>query len=124
MASRFAVCIHRNPIRVGGLHIVVRCMRIRSSDYDHVQFSATGHQFTERVPIAEPGTAMMEWNFRRVVGDTTASTEADCIRPSAFEVIEPESKIKGPRIILDQRELRPTHWLIDPTRSEERRVGK
>ena len=91
-----------------------------------LQLPATGHEFTKHVVFAKPRTAMMERHLRRIIGHATSRAEAHRVGAGALEVFEPELGIELARVILDQRELRPAHGLVHPTRrrrSHRWRIG-
>jgi len=57
---------------------------------------------------------MVEGDRRRIVGHAAARAEAGSIRVRPPEEVEPELRVIALRIILDQGELRPAHWLVEP----------
>src|SRR6185312_115820 len=105
-----------DPIRVGSLQVVIGRMRIGADDDHHSQLAAAGNQLSENIPVPQPSAAMMKWNLRGVIRDTSAATQASRIGTGAFEIVEPKSQIELPRIILDQSKLGPAHGFIDPRR--------
>jgi hypothetical protein len=64
--------------------------------------------------------SMMERNIRRVIRDAASRAQADGVGMGAFEIVEPELKVELARIVFDERELRPTHRLVDPAWSRRR----
>jgi len=104
-------------------------MGIGPGDHNHSEFAATGDKLAERITIAEPLAAMVERKVRRIIRDASTRAQADGIRPSALEVIEPEWQVEAAGVLFDEGELRPTKRARDPGRSDEsirqglRRVG-
>ena len=116
MAARFARRIHRNPIRVRRLHVVVGRVRIGAADDDHTQPAAAGNEFAEEVAIAKPRATVVERELGRVIRHAAARAEADRVGVSASEVIEPELEVELAWVIIDERELCPAHRSVHPTR--------
>jgi hypothetical protein len=106
--------IDGDPIRMRIVHVLMRRVRIGARNHDHVQLPAAEHQFAERVTLAEPLAAIMQRNFRRVIGDASTRAEAGGIGMGALEIIKPEAGIVLARIVFDQRQLRPAHRPVEP----------
>ena len=121
--ARLALRINRNPIRMRLIHILVGGVRIGSSDDHHAQLPAPCHQFAKRIGITQPLAAMMKRNLCRIIRHAAAGAQTGRIRMRASEVIEPKLQIEFPRVILNQRELRPAHGLLNPSRGR-RRAGR
>src|SRR6188472_3786213 len=60
---------------------------------------------------------MVERNFGRIVGDDAAGAQACGVCLDSAEVVEPELGIEAARIVLDERELRPSHRPVEPARA-------
>ena len=114
VTSRFALGGHRDPIRVRGLDVIARGMRVRSRDDAHAQRTASGEQRAKWVALAQPLAAVVERDLRRVVGDNAACAQCGGVRVQRLEVIEPERWIEMPRIVFDERQLNPAHRSIEP----------
>ena len=85
------VGVHRDPVRVRVVHVLVDRVRIGARDDDHVQLAAAGHQVAERVAVAQPLAAVVQRDLRRIVGDAAAGAQAGRVGMGAPEVVEPES---------------------------------
>ena len=59
---------------------------------------------------------MVQRNLGWVIRDDAAGTEAGRIGADAREVVEPEARIEASRIVLDERELGPSHRTVEPAR--------
>ena len=116
VAARLAVGGHRDPVGMGGLHIVIGGVRVGARDDDHAELAAAGDEFAEHIAVAQPGAAMVEGNLGRVIRHAAAGAEADGVRLGAREVIEPELQVELARVVLDERQLGPAHGLVDPRR--------
>src|SRR5262249_27323652 len=114
VASPVSGGVDGDPIGVRVVNVVVSSMRISSCDHDHSKLSAAGYQLAKRVCVAKPAAAMVQWNPSGIVRDTSAGAQANSIRPSAPEVIQPELRIELTRIVFDKSKLRPTHRFVDP----------
>ena len=112
--ARRAVGADVDPVGVRLLHVVVRRVRIGARDDDHAELATAGHEIAERIAVAEPLAAMMERHRGRVVRDASAGAQAHGVGLRAAEVVEPERRVELPRIVLDERELRPAHRTVDP----------
>src|SRR5436189_176636 len=96
--------------------VLISGVRIGTGDDHHAQFPATCHQLAKRISLAQILATMVKSDLRRIIRDASTGAEAGCIGMGPFEIIEPELWVKFPRIILDQRELSPPHWFVDPGR--------
>src|SRR5215510_3238171 len=117
MATGLSLGGDLNPIGVRLLHVVVCRVRIGAGDHNHPELATPGHEIAEHVACTEPGAAVMQWNLRGIIRDTTAGAQADRVGFRALEVVEPELEIELARVVFDQRELRPSHRLVHPRRS-------
>ena len=115
MAIWLSVALDRNPVRVRRLHLLAHRVRIGPRHHVHVERAASRHQRAEGIGPAQPGAAMVERHFRRVVGDNAAGAERRGVGVKAAEVIDPELRIETAGIVFDQRQLHPTHRSIEPT---------
>ena len=102
------------PIRMRLVDIIVRSVWIGAANHNHIEFPATTDEIAERVALAEPLAPIVKRDARRIVGYAAAGAEAGSIGVGSPEVIEPELKIELTGIVLDERELRPTHRPIEP----------
>jgi hypothetical protein len=109
-----ALRVHRDPVGVRLIDILVRRVRVGAGDHHHVHLAAAGHQVAERVAIAEPLAAIVQRDLRRVVRHASAGAQARGIRLRALEVVEPEIQIVLARIVFHQRQLRPAHGPVEP----------
>ncbi len=116
VATRIALGIHRDPVGMRRLRVVIRRVRIGADKHRHIQLAAPRDQFTQHIAIPKPDAAMVKRNLGRIVRNAPASTQTDAVRSRAFEVVQPESQIKMCGIIFNQRELRPAHRLCSPCR--------
>jgi hypothetical protein len=114
MPIGLAVARHRNPVRVGGAHLVAHGMRIGARDDMHPQRAAARDERAERIALAQPCAAMVQGHLSRVVRDDAAGAQACGVGADAAEVVEPELRIEAARIVLDERELDPAHRPIEP----------
>ena len=78
---------------------------------------APGDERPERIAGPERRAAVVQRNLGRVVGDDAAGAQAGGVRLDSAEVVEPELRIEAAGIVLDQRELRPSHRLVEPARA-------
>src|SRR5204862_2820289 len=78
------------------------------------EFAATVDQLPERIRITQPLTAMVKGNFRRITSHAPSAAQADRIRSSPFETIEPKLPVEFAWIVLNERELRPAHRFVHP----------
>ena len=85
-----AVGIHRDPVGMRVVHVLVGGVRIGARDDDHAELAASGHQFAERIAVAEPLAAVVQRNLRGIVRDAAAGAQAGRVGMRALEVIEPE----------------------------------
>ena len=53
----FAVGVHRDPVRVRVVYVLVDGVRIGARDHDHAQLAAARDQFAERI-ACPPSTAL------------------------------------------------------------------
>lgn len=116
MPTRLARGVHRNPIRMRRLHVIVGRVRVGAGDDDHAQFTAAGDDFAEGIGLAKPLAAVVKRNLRRVIRHAPTGAEANRVGARALEVIEPELRVELARVILHERELRPAHRFVHPTR--------
>ena len=114
--------VHRDPVRVRRLHVVVGGVRVGAGDDDHAEPPAAGDELAEHVAVAQPRAAVVERNLRRVVGHAAAGAQAGRVGVGAPEVVEPEADVELRRVVLDQGELRPAHRAGDPGRRGRRPV--
>ena len=114
MPAFFAFGIDRDPVRMRVVHVLVSGVRVRARDDDHAQLPAAGHQLAERIGAAQPGTAVVQRNLRRIISHAAARAQANRIRMSALEIIEPELHVEFAGIIFDQGELCPEDGTIKP----------
>ncbi len=112
------VFVHRDPVRVRRLHVVVGGVRIGAGDDHHPELATPGDELAEHVAAAQPRAAVVEGDLGRVVGDAAAGAQAGGVGVRALEVVEPERDVELHRVVLDQGELRPAHRLVDPRRRE------
>ena len=105
-----------NPLGMRLLRVVIGGVRIGARDDDHPELAAAGDEFAEHIALAEPRAAVVKRNRRRIIRDTPAAAEAHGVRFRARKIIEPELEIEFARlrVVLDERELRPAHGLVDP----------
>ena len=116
VATALAVGVDVNPLGMRGLGVVVGRVRIGARDHDHAEFAAARDEFAEHIAVAEPRAAMVKRNRRRVIRHATAAAQAHRVGFRARKIIEPERQVELARIVLDERELRPAHRLVDPRR--------
>ena len=64
VAARLAVRVHRDPVGVRRLHVVVGRVRVGAGDDDHAEPAAAGDQLAEHVAVAEPRAAVVEGDLR------------------------------------------------------------
>src|SRR5439155_24818854 len=114
VAPRRGVRAHSNPVRMGVVNVVVGGLWVGAGDDYHAKLATASDEVAERVGIAEPLTAVMKGNRCRVIRDATARAQAGCVRRGALEVIEPELRIELAGVVLDEGELRPAHWAVNP----------
>ena len=112
--ARPPVGVDRDPVGVRARRVVARRVRVGARDHLHPHGTAAADQLAERIAGAEPGTAVMEGDLGRVVGDDTPGAEAGRVGMDAAEVVEPEGEIDAAGIVLDEHQLRPAHRLVAP----------
>ena len=103
-----------DPVRVRFVDVLVRGVRVGARDHDHPELAAPGDQVAERVAVLHPRRTMVQRNLRRVVRDAAPGRKARGVGVHALEVVEPEPRIVGLGIVLDQGELRPAHRPVEP----------
>ena len=65
-----------NPIRVRRLHVIVRRMRICSSDDHHAELPTSGDQVAEHITLSKPCASMVIRYFCGIKSDAASSTQA------------------------------------------------
>ena len=121
--QRRAVARRRDPVGVGGAHLVADGVRIGTRDDLHALRAAARDQRPERIAVAKPCAAMVQRNLGRVVGDDAAGAQRGSVGVKPAEVVEPELRIEAPGIVLDQRQLHPAHRPIEPALCSDGRCG-
>ncbi len=124
MPARLTIGIDRDPIGMRRPYLLTHGVRIGARDHTHVQTTASRHERPEWIGRAEPCTAMVQRNLGRIVGDDAAGAEAGSVCADARKVVEPEVGIEAAGIILDERELRPSHRTIEPASKRVARHGR
>lgn len=107
VAPRLPVGADRDPVRVSLLDVVVGGVGVGAGDDGHAHLPAPVHQLAEHVATPEPGAPVVEGDLRRVIGHAAPGAQARGVGLRSPEVVEPEGDAEGPRVVLDQRELRP-----------------
>ena len=92
-----ALAVEHRRENADSLHVKGTC------NDDHRELAASGHQLAEHVALAEPCTAAMKRDLRRVVCHAAARAEADRVGFRPLEVIEPELHVELARVVLDER---------------------
>ena len=121
MPARISLRVHGDPIRMRGMNIVIGRVRVRAHQNRQAEFPAPGNQVAEHVVVAQPRTAMVKRNLRRVIGHAPTTAQAHGVRVCAFEIIQPKGEVKFAGIVLDQSQLCPAHRSVYPRWSQGRR---
>ena len=111
-----------DPVGMRGSHLLARGMRIGPGDDVHPKTATPGNERPERIAGPEGGAAVVERYLGRIVGDDAAGAQACGVCLDSAEVVEPELRIEAAGIVLDERELRPSHRLVEPARTH--RLGR
>jgi hypothetical protein len=114
VAALLAGGIHRDPVGVGVVDILVRRVRIGTRHHHHSQFPAARREFPECVAIAQPLAAIMQRDGSGIVGHASAGAQTSGVGMGTLEIIQPESGIVLAGIVFDQGQLGPTHGAIKP----------
>ncbi len=114
VAPGFAVGVHRDPVGVRRLHVVVGGVGIGAGDDDHAEPPTAGDELAQHVAVAQPRAAVVKGDPGRVVGDTATGAEAGGVGMRAAEVVQPERDVELRRLVFDQCQLRPAHRPVDP----------
>ncbi len=112
--SFLAIRLHRDPVGMRIVDVLMDRVRVGARDDHHVQLAAPGHQIAECISAAEPLTAVVQRDLRRIIRHASARAEAGGIGVGALEVVQPEVEIVRARIVLHQRQLRPAHGPVEP----------
>ena len=106
--------VHGDPVWMRVVDVLMSGVWIGARDDVHPERATAGNELTERVAIAKEPAAMVERDFRRVVGHAPAGRQAGRVGVSALEVIEPELRVVLAGVVLDERQLCPSHRLVVP----------
>ena len=123
VASRLPCGVHRDPVRMGVVDVLVRRVRIGAGEHHHAHLAAAGHEFAEGIARAEPLAAIVQRDLGGIVGDATPRAQTSGIGVRALEVVQPEARIVLAGVVLDQRQLRPPHGTVEPARRLRSRRG-
>ncbi len=121
MTAGFSVRVHGDPIEVRRGRVVVGRVRIGAHDDHESKFAAAGDEFAEHVATTEPAAAMVKGNLGGIIRHAAAAAEADRVRVGALKIIQPERQVELAGIVLNERELCPSHRLVNPGWGRRRR---
>ena len=94
--------VHRDPVRMRIVDILMGGMWIGACDNIHPKLAAPGKQLAKGIGGFHPCGLMVQGNFGGVVGDAPSRGETCCIRMDAPEIIEPELRVILTRIVFDE----------------------
>ena len=123
VAHRFAVAVHRNPVRMGLSDLVADRVRVRPRHDVHLHRPAALDQLAERIARAQPRAPVMEGDLGRVIRHDPAGTQRGGVGVQPAEIVEPEGRVEAPGIVFDQGQLNPSHRPVEPARGHFRRGG-
>ena len=95
-------------------HVLMRGVRIDARRHHHAEFAATRQHLAKRVAIAQELAAVMQRHLGGIKSHASAGAQAHCIGMDPFEIVEPEAGIVAARIVLDERQLHPSHRPVEP----------
>ncbi len=101
-------------VKKAPMAILVHGMGVCARHDNHAQLAASGDEIAKRVPSFQPGAPVVQRNPGGIVRNTAAGAEARGIGVNTLEVVEPCLETEPARIILDQRQLRPSHGALKP----------
>ena len=105
------------PVGMGLPDLVSRRVRVGARDDVHPERATALQQIAERIGLLQPRAPVVERYVGRIVRHDAARAQARGIGMHATEVVEPELQIEPTGIVLDERQLRPSHRPIAPGRS-------
>jgi hypothetical protein len=124
VAVLLSVRADKEPVRVGRLHVIISGMRVRAAYDHHSHVPAPLDQVPEHVPVPEPGAAVVERHLGRVVGHAAARAQAHRVAVGPLEVVEPELRVEGAGVVLDECQLAPPHRPSCPRGIGQRRIRR
>ena len=111
-----ALRIHRDPIGVRVVDVLVSGVGVGAGDDVHAELAAAGRHLAEGIGVAEELAAVVERDLGGVEGYAAAGAEAGRVAVGALEIVEPELRVVIAGVVFDEGDLGPAHGAVIPLR--------
>ena len=97
-----AVLIHREPVRMRVVNILMASVRVGAGNDIHAQFPAAMGYIAEGIHIPQPLAAVVQGNLRGVKSDATAGIQNCGVGMDPLEIVQPELHVVIAGIVFDK----------------------